>query len=47
MDAAQYGQYQEILDQNYKLTQEIEKKKYDYYKEAVEAWKADKDAAGE
>lgn len=47
MDAAQYGQYQEILAQNYKLTQEIEKKKYDYYKEAVEAWKADKEAAGE
>lgn len=47
MDAEQYGRYQEILDQNYKLTQEIDKKKYDYYKEAVEAWKADKEAAGE
>lgn len=47
MDAEQYGRYQEILDQNYRLTQEIDKKKYDYYKEAVEAWKADKEAAGE
>ena len=47
MDAEQYGRYQEILKQSWEIDKQIADKKYNYYKEAVEAWKADKEKDGE